>query len=109
MSGHSLYIEVTITACIGTPDGHALGDNVVDCTIGFHSPVAAPSRKMSDTEINMKLGYQVGPILAAIETLLIGMGMTAVGDIAEPMAEHASPTGLGTVIDLTPPSERRNN
>jgi hypothetical protein len=32
---HFFHVEVTIAACVGTPDSRILGSNVVDVTVGF--------------------------------------------------------------------------
>jgi hypothetical protein len=90
---HFARIEVTVAACVETPDGRALGDNVVDATIVFHASMPRPPRVLTDAEINRTLTHNMSPVLAAIQSVLASMGFAVLGMIDEPMGEHSSPTG----------------
>lgn len=90
---HFFRIEVTVAACIATPEGRALQDNMVDVTLGFSLSMARPPRPLTDEEINRNLIHHVSPVLAAIQTTLTSMGFAALGTIDPPMTERSTPTG----------------
>ena len=90
---HFFRVEITVAACIATPEGHSLQDNMVDVTLGFSLSMAGPPRRLSDEEINRNLGHHMSPVLAAIQTTLTSMGFAALGTIDQPMTERSTPTG----------------
>jgi len=90
---HFFRVEITVAACIVTPEGRALQDNMVDVTLGFSLSMAGPPRRLSDEEINRNLGHHISPVLAAIQTTLTSMGFAALGTIDLPMTERSTPTG----------------
>ena len=90
---HYFRVEVTVAACIATPEGRALQGNMVDTTIGFSMSMAAPPRPLTDAEINQNLGHHMSPVLAAIQTTLTMMGFAALGTIDDPLTEHSTATG----------------
>lgn len=90
---HFFRVEVTVAACIATPDNRALGDNQVDVTFGFSMSAARPPRDMSDAEVNAALSRNISPVAAAIVTTLTSIGFAFIGQIDEPMTEHSTPTG----------------
>ena len=90
---HFFRVEVTVAACIATPEGHALGDNMVDVTLGFSLSMARPPRTLTDAEINQNLTHHISPILAAVQTTLTSLGFTALGTIDPPMTDGSTPTG----------------
>jgi hypothetical protein len=99
---HYFRVEVTIAACIATPDNRALGDNVVDVTFGFSLPMPAPPRRLTDREINDNLSHHVSPVAASINAALMSIGFASLGTIAEPMGEQSTPTGeFGTATPVS--------
>lgn len=91
--GHYLRFEVTVEACIATPEDRAMGDNIADATLGFAVAVKSPGRALSDVEINAVLAAKMGPVLAVITAGLTQIGLASVGQLDSRMGERATPTG----------------
>ena len=99
---HFFRVEVTIAACVATPDHRALGDNIVDVTFGFSASMARPPAGITDEQINATLSHHISPVAAAIQVTLTSLGYAALGTIDEPMTEHSTATGeLGVATPVT--------
>lgn len=90
---HIVRVEVTVAAAITLPDGHILGDNMVDGTLAFGWRMSTPPEGISDAEVNAALTKQMSPVLALIQTALTFNGWVAMGQVDEPMTENSSATG----------------
>lgn len=91
---HFFRVEVTVNACIATPDDRALGNNVADVTLGFSASMERPPAGIGDAEITAAIARNMSPVLAAIQTVLtMQLGYAALGMIDDPMADHGTPTG----------------
>lgn len=90
---HFFRVEVTVAACIATPDNRALGDNMGDVTLGFSMSAVRPPEGMSDRRVNAAIAHNISPILALIQATLTSVGYAFLGTIDPPMTARASPTG----------------
>lgn len=91
-----VYIEVNVSAVIQEPDGSVFGQNMVDATLGFAWRTEQPKAGTSDAAVNTALSKAISPVLAVIQTALTFQGWIATGEVADPMATHATDTGLSS-------------
>jgi hypothetical protein len=87
--GYAFRVEVTVTACIESPDHQVVGDNIADITLVFSRAVGdPPAEDLTDPIVQASLAHNMSPILGVIQATLTQIGLRYLGTVEETLSER---------------------